>query len=562
MPSKRGEQVFDLGALVLLCATLFLLPFERPLPLVALAGTVVTNLEAVLLLTLTVWLCGVLWRRSFQPPFFIWPAAVIVLAVFLSALAVPSFQVGALKVATRWSLGVVFAVALADSVVRTRAHRPDFAAIVLGAVAAAALGLLEIGGVPWAAEFLALFKDAPAQLGPTARLSATFGSANAAAMLFEIALCLAVGLALDAAYRRRRTAQVACAACLAVLAAALALTYSRGGIAAAVVGLIVAALLSLPYLEQLDGRRLSLTILAPGAVVAVVLALNAVLPARLAVWDARPLDGAVVAAPQALMVEAGSVLPVSVTVTNTGRLKWQADGPGRVALSYHWLTQDKRGVAEWDNARLALPADVPPGGTVTLEAPLVAPIAGRYALAWDVVHAPDEWLGARTAMPGWTTVVTTGTGGIPFPPTSTGEAPSPPPDRTLLWRAALKMVRERPLLGVGPGNFRHLYGTYLGMTTWDDRILANNLYLEILADMGAVGFLAWSWLFISVGTYTWRSRSVREQWPFAVAVLAALAAWLTHGLTDVAFETSGIYLLLWALVGLAASLSTNPDVHP
>ena len=101
MPSKRGEQVFDLGALVLLCATLFLLPFERPLPLVALAGTVVTNLEAVLLLTLTVWLCGVLWRRSFQPPFFIWPAAVIVLAVFLSALAVPSFQVGALKVATR-----------------------------------------------------------------------------------------------------------------------------------------------------------------------------------------------------------------------------------------------------------------------------------------------------------------------------------------------------------------------------------------------------------------------------------------------------------------------------
>ena len=506
MPSRRDARGFDLGVLVLLLATLFLLPFERPTPLLALSGLVVTNLEALLLLALTAWLCGLLWRRSLRAPFFIWPAAAIVLAGFLSALAAPTFQVSALKVAARWSLGVVFAVALADTLSRTRAVRSAFAALVLGATTAAALGLLELGGIPTAAQFLALFKDAPAQLGPTARLSATFGSANAAAMLFEIALCLAVGLALDAAYRRRRVAPVVWAVCLVVLVAALALTYSRGGIAAAAVGLIVAAVLSLPYIQQLDGRRLSLSMLAGGAVVAVVLALNPILPARLAVWDSRPLDAADIAAPQMLTVEAGSVLPVSVSVTNTGRLRWQAEGPGGVAVSYHWLTEDKRGVVEWDNARLALPADVPPGDSVVLEAGLVAPMAGRYALAWDVVHAPDEWVGTRGTMPGWTTVVTTGTGGSAFPPSSRGQTPAPPPDRSVLWRAALQTVRERPLLGVGPSNFRHLYGTYLGMSTWDDRILANNLYLEILADMGGVGFIAWGWLFASVACHLWRRR--------------------------------------------------------
>lgn len=637
MPSPHGAGAgdwsarLDVGLLVLLLATLFLLPFEQPAPLLALGGIVVTNLEALLFLALAVWLCRVALRPdTLRPPFFAWPAAAIVLSACLSALFAVSFQISALKVAARWSLGVVFAVALADTLRRTRRDRFAFAAIVLGATTAPGLGLLEMGGSSWAAGFLALFRDAPAQLGPTARLSAAFGSANAAAMLLETALCLAVGLALDAARRRRRRDEAAWAACLVALAAALALTYSRGGIVAGAVGLMVALVLAIPHRKQLNGRRLGWTVLAMAAVVVAVLALNPVLRARLAVWDGRPLDAAVVSAPPTLSAEAGSALPVSVNVTNSGRLTWRANGPDSVALGYHWLTEDGQGVAEWDNARLPLPADVPPGGAVTLAAALVAPPAGRYALAWDVVHAPNEWLGSREAMPGWSAVVTTGAGGTPFPPSSRGRAPALPPDRGQLWRAALQMAREHPILGVGPSNFRRLYGTYLGLATWDDRILANNLYLELLADVGVVGLLAWGWLFASAAAHLWRAlpsprlpaplargvegrtdanlgqsppisgplspwerdgvrvlksseriktltqplpkgegadlsalelRVGEESWPFAIALLAAFAAWLVHGLTDVAFETTGIYLLLWALVGLAASLNAAPDVQ-
>src|SRR5207245_1243891 len=73
--------------------------------------------------------------------------------------------------------------------------------------------------------------------------------------------------------------------------------------------------------------------------------------------------------------------------------------------------------------------------------------------------------------------------------TVAGLAPVPRAD---LWRAALRMFAQRPLLGFGPDNFRHLYGAYLGLQVWDERVHANNLYLELLADVGVLGAAAFA----------------------------------------------------------------------
>src|SRR5260370_41528436 len=56
--------------------------------------------------------------------------------------------------------------------------------------------------------------------------------------------------------------------------------------------------------------------------------------------------------------------------------------------------------------------------------------------------------------------------------------------RLELWGAALRLIQTRPLLGVGPDNFRHLDGAPLGLGAWDERVQANNLYLEVLAGAG------------------------------------------------------------------------------
>ena len=63
------------------------------------------------------------------------------------------------------------------------------------------------------------------------------------------------------------------------------------------------------------------------------------------------------------------------------------------------------------------------------------------------------------------------------------------------------MIRDAPLLGVGPGTFRLRYGTYLGWPEWDERIHANNTYLEIGATTGIVGLA----VFLFVTLYAiWR----------------------------------------------------------
>ena len=63
----------------------------------------------------------------------------------------------------------------------------------------------------------------------------------------------------------------------------------------------------------------------------------------------------------------------------------------------------------------------------------------------------------------------------------------PEPSRSELWGAAVAMIRDAPMLGVGPGTFRLRYGTYLGWSEWDERIHSNNTYLEIGATTGIAG---------------------------------------------------------------------------
>jgi O-antigen ligase len=58
--------------------------------------------------------------------------------------------------------------------------------------------------------------------------------------------------------------------------------------------------------------------------------------------------------------------------------------------------------------------------------------------------------------------------------------------------------------GVGPDNFRRLYGRYAGRTFWDERVSANNLALETGATTGLLGVLALA------GTLGARASAVRR----------------------------------------------------
>src|SRR5437762_12045914 len=101
------------------------------------------------------------------------------------------------------------------------------------------------------------------------------------------------------------------------------------------------------------------------------------------------------------------------------------------------------------------------------------------------------------------------------------------PGRLVLWRAAARMVRAHPLTGVGPDNFRLAYGDYAGIEHPDPRMHSNNMYVEVLAGSGVIGFAAFAWL-------CWRASRIATAAAlqpssdlaaaFGAAIVAALAA--------------------------------------
>ena len=93
-------------------------------------------------------------------------------------------------------------------------------------------------------------------------------------------------------------------------------------------------------------------------------------------------------------VAPGAAIPVQVWLTNHGTERWDAagrSGTGQVRLGVQLLGPDRRLVAR-DHHRVALPADIPPGGSATLvfDCPVPA-AAGAYALKFDVVAEGVAW---------------------------------------------------------------------------------------------------------------------------------------------------------------------------
>jgi putative inorganic carbon (HCO3(-)) transporter len=129
----------------------------------------------------------------------------------------------------------------------------------------------------------------------------------------------------------------------------------------------------------------------------------------------------------------------------------------------------------------------------------------------------------------------------------------PVPTRGELWVAALRMVRDSPLLGIGPGQFRLWYGAFLGWEHWDGGIHANNLYLELAANTGLVGLATFLvLLLVAVAPQLKGLRAARVSSRSAliqVALLAAITAFLAHQLVDYFFGFTPTAILFWVLLG-------------
>ncbi|MDX1613456.1 MAG: O-antigen ligase family protein [Candidatus Promineifilaceae bacterium] len=124
-------------------------------------------------------------------------------------------------------------------------------------------------------------------------------------------------------------------------------------------------------------------------------------------------------------------------------------------------------------------------------------------------------------------------------------------ERLAHWQAALGMVRERPWLGVGLGNYESAYSEH-ALLDWPLALgHAHNYYLNIAAETGVVGLLAYGTLWVAV---FWQCLRLlhRLEWSSRGVALGLLAAWTmlsVHHLFDNLY-VNNLYLTVGVLLGI------------
>jgi O-antigen ligase len=538
-----------------------LLPFEPRRPTLDVAGLHTTLLEATVAAAslALLWLCRErlreLWAR---PPLPLLLLAGYAAAHLASAGLAEAYRTQALKFALRMTAMVLFAVAIAAT--PSRAQRAGLLALAGAAALAAGLAVAEASRLPGVDRVLDLFRETSFNVGGVRRASAGSEYPNLGAA------CLMYGLVAGAGLwpvGRRWRGTFLCWSLL--LSVGLLFTYSRGALMASGAGLLTLALA-----RAREGRaRVWVTAAALGTLVVVAatfawrgeivrLRLGSEGMARWYAADYAPDEDMLSMAP-------GQLCDTLVRVTNTGRRPWTIREGFR--LSYHWYDAGGRPIG--DGPRTLLPHDVEPGATVLLQALVHAPPAeGWYALRWDMVHEHTTWF-SDEGVPSATVAVAVSSGPELAAVPAVRPAPwTPPwrPSRGELWGLALGMWHEHPWLGVGPDNYRRLYGPRSGHAVWDDRVFANNTLLEAAATTGSFGALALAGALIASVLAAWRAlpAALPHERALAETLLGLLAGLAAHGMVDYVLAFTGHYLFFGFVVGAVSglSLTRSPPERP
>ncbi|MGA7123317.1 MAG: O-antigen ligase family protein [Polyangiaceae bacterium] len=500
-------------------------------------------------------------------------AAVVWGAVlFASTACAPTDRTAALKFVLRSSSGI-----LAFFACRTLARpavigRRVLVALLAGALVSAVTAWLD-AWVPATEPAWKLFREGQFDTFGLPRASGVFAYPTMGAMYWEAAVPLLVVAPFLGDWSRgnlggRRSVLLAVLGGT-VLVEALLASATRSGLAGAAV--VCAVLAGLVWRLGASVRRAAVGVLSviAGLSMVTLAATNSgsLLGLRLHWWrDAHWFGVEYVAdtTPRAIHVEEHFQVPV--TLRNTGTITWHRAGPRPTYLSYHWQPIGRPITnADFEGQRTELPADVPPGAKVQLLADASGPTTeGSYRLEWDVVQEHVTWFSERgnpmaeeafdVAPPVDGAEVWTGDQSAPVFDT-------PAPSRIALWRAAIVLWRQRPVLGIGPDNFRRRYEAVIppapaGMPYTDTRIHANSLYLETLADLGIGGilslaFLVWSW----IGTIRRHHAAGRLA---GLGSGVAVGAFFVHGALDYFFEFTPLFGLFWVLLGLTAACEPEP----
>jgi hypothetical protein len=552
------ERVARAGVIALIVVA----PFEALRPLVSVPGQSLTTVEATLAAVLLVaaWAAVRSWTLSVLPVRELLPWSAFVLMSLIAALAAPTFRSNALHMAVRYStMAIVFGLTLVAAR-SPRGLRSVLVGTVGGATVVALLVIADFTGVGAVQRFLSAFRDGIAVVGAQVRASGPFQYPTIASMYLEIAFALGLGLLVT--FQRGWTLFALTTAALALMAEAVTLTFTRSGLLTIGVSLAVVGGTAW-WRNGFDRSSVAIGVLAGVLAVEVLSSRSAeMLRLRLTSETQGSWFSAVIEPPPAITLRTREVVEVPLMVTNVGRATWDSSSAEPVQVSYHWISADSDDVVWWEGDRTAFSSPVSSGSSVKLVARVRAPEkAGRYRVMWDLEQRYRLWFstepGARVS---WSDAEVSGVS-TPLPQTTGPRhvpAPAVRPGRSVLWLAAWRMFRSRPLLGVGPDNYRLLYGSFASVQKVDPRVHSNNMYLEILAGTGILGLAGAVWIGVGVARACLRALRLT---PAGAGLAAACLGIAVHGVFDSFLGFTGTYIAIAVALGLAVSAGHRHTRH-
>lgn len=129
-----------------------------------------------------------------------------------------------------------------------------------------------------------------------------------------------------------------------------------------------------------------------------------------------------------------------------------------------------------------------------------------------------------------------------------------------MWTAAWQMAKDHPLLGIGWGAFKYVYPVYNELVQEAGIVIfhAHNMFLNILAETGLLGFFFAMWFFFGNAWYAFsllKKKAVHDfDYSLTLTMLGTVLALAICSLSDYDLFSTQISLTFWLICALFASL--------
>jgi O-antigen ligase len=139
----------------------------------------------------------------------------------------------------------------------------------------------------------------------------------------------------------------------------------------------------------------------------------------------------------------------------------------------------------------------------------------------------------------------------------------PESTRIRLWLTSVNMIKDKPIWGIGLGNFSRLFDRYKVEGFYDTTCHPHNDFLNVAVNSGILGLLAYLWIWVAFFRSTFRSVRRGEKQTFVQAAqmagMAAITGFLVAGLFQCYYTDAEVNMLLMFILGSTVILNrTSP----